>query len=60
MLVISQDLEELFEISDRLSVIYDGKLSPSLNTKSISLKQLGLMMGGGSGFSEKDAIENVS
>ena len=60
VLVISQDLEELFEISDRLSVIYDGKLSPSINTKSISLKQLGLMMGGVSVFSEKDAIENVS
>ena len=59
VLIISQDLEELFEISDRLSVIFEGRLSPAVKTESITAKQLGMLMGGVTVFSEMGAIENV-
>ncbi|MDB5651097.1 MAG: transporter related protein, partial [Hyphomicrobiales bacterium] len=46
VLVISQDLDELFEISDRLAVIHDGHLSPPLPTRSTTREEIGLLMGG--------------
>jgi simple sugar transport system ATP-binding protein len=46
VLVISQDLEELFEIADRLSVICDGRLSPGRNTEEVNVEEIGLLMGG--------------
>ena len=46
IIVISQDLDELIEITHRMSVIYDGKLSKSFNTKDIDITKLGLLMGG--------------
>ena len=46
VLVISQDLEELFEIADRLSVICEGRLSPARITEEMSVNEIGLLMGG--------------
>ena len=46
VLVISQDLEELFEIADRLSVICEGRLSPARVTEELSVEDIGLLMGG--------------
>ena len=46
VIVISQDLEELLEISHKLSVIYNGNLSRPLKTTDISKEQIGLLMGG--------------
>lgn len=46
VLVISQDLEELFEIADRLSVICEGRLSPARNTEEVNVEEIGLLMGG--------------
>ena len=46
IIVISQDIDELLEITDRMSVIYKGNLSDPLDTKNISLEKLGLLMGG--------------
>ena len=46
IIVISQDLDELFEITHRLSVIFDGTLSKSFKTKDVSLEKIGLLMGG--------------
>ncbi len=46
ILVVSEELEELFEISDRLHVIYDGYLSPSLNARSATATQIGRWMTG--------------
>ena len=44
--MISQDLEELFEIADRLSVICEGRLSPARMTEELSVEEIGLLMGG--------------
>ncbi len=46
IIVLSQDLDELIEITHRISVIYDGSLSESFITKEIDITKLGLLMGG--------------
>ena len=44
--MISQDLDEIFEIADRIAVIHDGRLSAAEPRKSMSLERIGLLMGG--------------
>ena len=46
VLVVSEDLEELFEISDRLAVIAQGRLSTPLPTRETNAEAIGLMMSG--------------
>ena len=46
VLVVSQDLEELFEIADRLSVICEGRLSPARRAEELGVDEIGLLMGG--------------
>ena len=46
ILVISEELEELFEISDQLCVLADGKLSAPLRTQDSNAEQVGLLMAG--------------
>jgi general nucleoside transport system ATP-binding protein len=46
VLVISEELDELFEISDRLQVIANGRLSPSIDTAKATREQIGEWMSG--------------
>jgi simple sugar transport system ATP-binding protein len=46
VLVVSQDLDELFAISDRLAVICAGRLSGARPTSEMTIEQAGLLMGG--------------
>ena len=46
ILVISEELDELFMISDRMAVIANGQLSPALPTTSTNPEQIGLQMSG--------------
>ena len=46
VLVISQDLQELFEVSDRIAVIYEGTLSSSRPVEDITVEGIGLLMSG--------------
>ncbi len=46
VLVISEELDELFEISDRLVVMAEGRLSPSLPTREATLDMIGRWMSG--------------
>jgi len=46
VLLISEDLEELFEISDRLAVIFKGKFIGILERDEFDLESVGLMMTG--------------
>ena len=46
ILVLSQDLDELFEICDSICVIYEGTLSKPYLISEISREQIGLLMGG--------------
>ncbi|BDI04357.1 ABC transporter ATP-binding protein [Sphaerotilus microaerophilus] len=46
VLVVSEELEELFEICDRLVVIAQGRLSPTIATRDATIEQIGLWMSG--------------
>ena len=46
IIIISQDLDELIQLSNRIAVIYNGELSNSLETDSLDIKKIGLLMGG--------------
>jgi simple sugar transport system ATP-binding protein len=46
VLVISEELDELFEICDRLAVIARGRLSPALPTRETNAEDIGLLMSG--------------
>ena len=46
LLIVSEELDELFEISDRLVVIAQGRLSPSVPTAQASVEQIGEWMSG--------------
>lgn len=46
VLMISQDLDEILEISDRVTVISHGRLSEPRETGTITREEIGLLMGG--------------
>ncbi|MDO5648686.1 ABC transporter ATP-binding protein [Paracoccus sp. (in: a-proteobacteria)] len=46
VIVISQDLDELIELSDRFCALNDGRLSEPQPTPGLTLDQIGLMLGG--------------
>lgn len=46
IVVISQDLDELMQISDRFAALNEGKLTKPARTADLSVQKIGLMMGG--------------
>ena len=46
VLVVSQDLDELEEIADRIAVMFHGRLSAPLAAEDVTREKLGLLMGG--------------
>jgi simple sugar transport system ATP-binding protein len=46
LLIISEELDELFEMADRLVVIAKGRLSPSVATSAANVDMIGLWMSG--------------
>jgi simple sugar transport system ATP-binding protein len=46
VLVISEELDELFEISDRLAVIAGGRLSPTTPASATNVEEIGVWMSG--------------
>ena len=46
MLVVSEELDELFEVSDRLMVMAQGRLSPSIPAAEATVEQIGAWMSG--------------
>jgi hypothetical protein len=46
VLVISQDLDELLEIADRIAVMFHGRLSDALPLPRLTREAIGLLMGG--------------
>ena len=47
---ISQDLDELMEISDRFAALNEGRLSAPRDTTGLTVDEIGLMMGGAHGM----------
>ncbi|WP_299154660.1 ABC transporter ATP-binding protein [uncultured Tateyamaria sp.] len=50
VVVISQDLDELMEISDRFAALNEGRLSAPRPTSELDVEQIGLMLGGAHGI----------
>jgi simple sugar transport system ATP-binding protein len=46
ILLISDDLDEILALSDRIAVIYHGRVSAPVARGDVSIKELGLMMAG--------------
>src|SRR5579871_1505290 len=47
VVVISQDLDEIFALCDRIAVIAGGRLSAARPIDAVSVEEIGLLMGGG-------------
>ncbi|MEM8978767.1 MAG: ABC transporter ATP-binding protein [Pseudomonadota bacterium] len=46
LVVVSQDLDELIEISDRFAALNEGRLSAARMTADLTMEDIGLMLGG--------------
>jgi simple sugar transport system ATP-binding protein len=46
ILVVSEELDELFEICDRIAVIANGRLSPVVRTRGTTVEEIGRWMSG--------------
>lgn len=46
ILLISEDLNELMLLSDRIAVIYEGEIMGIVSPKRVSIEEIGLMMAG--------------
>ena len=58
VLVVSEDIDELYSISDRICAICDGEISPIAPTHDVSINQLGMWMAGDfSYFQESNQAE---
>jgi ABC-type uncharacterized transport system ATPase subunit len=47
VLLISEDLDEIYALADRIAVIHHGRLSPALPAAEWTLSKIGLAMAGG-------------
>lgn len=56
ILLISEDLDEVFEMSDRIGVMYSGKLQGVLNVEDASYEDIGTLMVGMHNSSDKVSI----
>jgi simple sugar transport system ATP-binding protein len=50
VVAISQDLDELLEISDRFAALNEGRLSAPRPAEGLTVEEIGLMMGGAHGM----------
>ncbi len=50
VIVISQDLDELLEISDRFCALNEGRLSAPRPTEGLTMEEIGLSLGGAHGM----------
>ncbi len=46
ILLISEDLDEIFSIADKVAVIYHGRICPPINVRDTTVTEIGAMMGG--------------
>ncbi|HEY7599637.1 MAG TPA: ABC transporter ATP-binding protein, partial [Candidatus Limnocylindrales bacterium] len=55
VLLISEDLDEILSLADRIVVMHRGRLSPPMARAGISIEQVGLMMAGHGSEGRSDA-----
>jgi len=47
VLLVSSDLDEILELSDRIVVLYEGRITGELSPEEATPEKLGVLMGGG-------------
>jgi ABC-type uncharacterized transport system ATPase subunit len=52
ILMISEDLDEIFGLSDRIVVMYEGKIIGTVDPATATREEVGLMMAGVAGDAE--------
>ncbi|MCK4980540.1 MAG: heme ABC transporter ATP-binding protein, partial [Candidatus Delongbacteria bacterium] len=57
VILISGDFDEIFGLSDRIAVMYEGNFTGIFNNGDHSLEEIGLMM---SGCTEEEAVKEMS
>jgi len=55
VVVVSEDLDELFEVADRIAVLHRGRLSAPLPAATATVADIGLLMGGHDAPADSDA-----
>ncbi|MBR1222753.1 ABC transporter ATP-binding protein [Bradyrhizobium sp. U87765 SZCCT0131] len=60
VMVISQDLDELLEISDRIAVMFHGGLSEALATAATDRETIGLLMGGATPYRKTEEARHAA
>lgn len=59
VLLISFELDEVMNVSDRIAVIYDGQIVDTVNPLETTEQKLGLLMAGNTEFKEEGDVVNV-
>ncbi len=60
VLLFSEDLEEIFELCDRVAVIFDGEFMGVLDTGDAQLEEIGLMMAGSKPMTQQPETEKTT
>jgi ABC-type uncharacterized transport system ATPase subunit len=47
VLMVSEDLDELMALSDRIVVMYEGEIAGEVDPETVSVAEIGLLMAGG-------------
>jgi general nucleoside transport system ATP-binding protein len=56
VMIISQDLDEVFVLADRIAVIAGGRVSEPVLTRDATVESIGRLMGGGSAPAAKEEM----
>jgi simple sugar transport system ATP-binding protein len=52
IILISEELEELLNLSDRIAVLYEGRIMGVVDNDATDIDEIGLLMGGRRSLSE--------
>ena len=57
VLLLSEDLDEILSLADRIAVIYEGSIVATVDRADADVEELGLLMGGDRSRSHREGAE---
>ena len=60
IVLISEDLDELLSLADRIDVMYEGRIVGSFDARTADVQEIGLLMTGGAGESAGDSAASAA